>query len=70
MDEIEFIYDPLKMRVEDLAKLSKACDESFCSQMKEILLSAAKVILSEIEDYHKASQNPPAELHAFPGGKH
>lgn len=69
MDEFHFIYDPLKMRVEDLVELSKAYDESCCSQMREILMFAAKVILSEIEDYHKAGQNPSAELHAFPGGK-
>lgn len=70
MDEFEVIFDPLKNRVEDLVKLSKAIDESLCAQMQEVLLSAARLTLSEMQDFHQAHQNPPAELHAFPGGKH
>lgn len=70
MDEFDVIFDPLRNRVEDLTKLSKAYDESLCPQMKETLIEAAHITLAEMRDFHQATKTPPAELSVFPGGKH
>jgi hypothetical protein len=62
------MIDPIKNRIEDLVKLSKAHDESLSPEMKEILTDAAKLIMVDLIDLTHPRYE--AELAVFPGGKH